>query len=112
MKKACYRRARFPAQSEPCRRIQRCLERSPSRANSKDKQNPEQTPIKARKTHDQPAVCEDFMAFRPNYNRDRQERDRAARARSDEKKRKKDEKTAQRKAERAADEVPPAEEQG
>ena len=52
------------------------------------------------------------MAFRPNYNRDRQERDRAVRARSDEKKRKKDEKTAQRKAERAADEVPPAEEQG
>ena len=42
------------------------------------------------------------MAFRPNYNRDRHERDRAARARSDEKQRKKDEKTAQRKAERAA----------
>jgi hypothetical protein len=40
------------------------------------------------------------MAFRPNYNRDRSERDRAARARSDEKQRKKDEKTAQRKAER------------
>jgi hypothetical protein len=38
------------------------------------------------------------MAFRPNYNRDRSERDRAARARSDEKQRKKDEKTAQRKA--------------
>ena len=51
------------------------------------------------------------MAFRPNYNRDRQERDKAARARSDEKKRKKDEKTAQRKAERAAIEGPPVDEQ-
>ena len=46
------------------------------------------------------------MAFRPNYNGNRLERDRAARARSDEKKRKKEEKTAQRKAERAAAEVP------
>ena len=46
------------------------------------------------------------MAFRPNYNRDRHERDRVARARKDEKQRKKDEKTAQRKAERAAAEGP------
>jgi hypothetical protein len=52
------------------------------------------------------------MAFRPNYRRDRLERDRAARARQDEKKRKKDEKTALRKAERAEDEVPPGDEQG
>jgi hypothetical protein len=52
------------------------------------------------------------MAFRPNYNRDRQERDKAARARSDEKQRKKDEKTAQRKSERAAVELPPGDEQG
>jgi hypothetical protein len=48
------------------------------------------------------------MAFRPNYNRDRSERDRAARARSDEKQRRKDEKTAQRKAEREGVEAPPA----
>jgi hypothetical protein len=48
------------------------------------------------------------MAFRPNYNRDRSERDRAARARSDEKQRKKDEKTAQRKAEREGTVAPPA----
>ena len=52
------------------------------------------------------------MAFRPNYNRDRLERDRTARARSDEKQRKKEEKTAQRKAQRAATEVPPRDEQG
>ncbi len=52
------------------------------------------------------------MAFRPNYNRDRQERDKAARVRSDEKQRKKEEKSAQRKAERAAAEVPPDEPQG
>jgi hypothetical protein len=52
------------------------------------------------------------MVFRPNYNRDRQERDRAARARSDEKQRKKDEKTALRKAERAAVEPPADDQQG
>jgi hypothetical protein len=48
------------------------------------------------------------MAFRPNYNRDRSERDRAARARSDEKQRKKDEKTALRKAQREGNATPPA----
>jgi hypothetical protein len=47
------------------------------------------------------------MAFRPNYNRDRSERDRAARARSDEKQRKKDEKTALRKAQREGTAVTP-----
>ena len=46
------------------------------------------------------------MAFRPNYGRDRAERQRAARARSEEKKRKKDEKTALRKTERAAADLP------
>jgi hypothetical protein len=40
------------------------------------------------------------MAFKPNYGRDRAERERASRARSEEKQRKKDEKTAQRKAAR------------
>jgi hypothetical protein len=50
---------------------------------------------------------EDSMAFRPNYNRDRAERDKAARARNAEKQIKKEEKTAQRKADRAAAEVPP-----
>jgi hypothetical protein len=44
------------------------------------------------------------MAFKPNYNRDRAERDRAARARSAEKLKKKEEKTAQRKALRPAGE--------
>jgi hypothetical protein len=48
------------------------------------------------------------MAFRPNYGRDRGERDRAARARSEEKQRKKDEKTALRKAQREGTAVPPA----
>jgi hypothetical protein len=46
------------------------------------------------------------MAFRPNYNRDRAERDRAARARSAEKLKKKEEKTAQRKALRVTAEAP------
>jgi hypothetical protein len=40
------------------------------------------------------------MAFKANYGRDRAERQRAARARNEEKQRKKDEKRAQRKAER------------
>jgi len=43
------------------------------------------------------------MAFKPNYGRDRAERQRAARARTEEKQRKKDEKSARRKAEREAD---------
>jgi hypothetical protein len=47
-----------------------------------------------------------LMPFKPNYGRDRAERDRAARARSEEKQRKKDEKTAQRKAARAAEPLP------
>ena len=51
------------------------------------------------------------MAFRPNYGRDRAERGRAARARQEEKQRKKDEKTALRKAERAAGALPPDDEQ-
>jgi len=46
------------------------------------------------------------MAFKPNYGRDRAERARAARARSEEKKRKKDDKTALRKAQRAEAEPP------
>jgi hypothetical protein len=49
---------------------------------------------------------EERMAFKPNYGRDRAERQRAARARSEEKQRKKEEKSAQRKAERAAAEPP------
>ena len=48
------------------------------------------------------------MAFKPNYGRDRAERARAVRARSEEKKRKRDEKTALRKAQRA--EVEPTDE--
>ena len=40
------------------------------------------------------------MTFKPNYNLQRADRNRAAHARSEEKQRKKDEKTAQRKAER------------
>ena len=42
------------------------------------------------------------MAFKPNYRRDRAERQRVARARSEEKQRKKEEKAALRKAERDA----------
>jgi hypothetical protein len=46
------------------------------------------------------------MAFKGNYGRDRAERARAARTRSEEKQRKKDEKTALRKAQRAESEPP------
>ena len=46
------------------------------------------------------------MAFKPNYGRDRAERAKAARARSEEKKRKKGEKTALRQAQRAEAEPP------
>ena len=46
------------------------------------------------------------MAFKPNYGRDRAERAKAARARSEEKMRKRDEKTALRKAQRAEVEPP------
>jgi hypothetical protein len=49
------------------------------------------------------------MAFRPNYNRDRAERDRMARARTAEKLRKKEEKTAQRKALHSGGENPSGE---
>jgi hypothetical protein len=43
------------------------------------------------------------MAFKPNYNLQRADRNRAARARSEEKQRKKEEKAAQRKAERGVE---------
>jgi hypothetical protein len=47
---------------------------------------------------------EDPMAFKPNYGRDRAERARTARAQAEEKQRKRDEKSAQRKAERVKSE--------
>jgi hypothetical protein len=47
----------------------------------------------------------DPMAFKPNYGRDRAERQRAARARTEDKQRRKEEKAALRKAERAAAET-------
>jgi hypothetical protein len=40
------------------------------------------------------------MAFKPNYNLQRADRDRAARARNEEKQKKRDEKAAERKAKR------------
>ena len=43
------------------------------------------------------------MAFKPNYGRDRAERQRAARARTEDKQRMRDEKAALRKAEREAE---------
>ena len=54
---------------------------------------------------------EEPMAFKPNYGRDRAERQKMARARSEEKQKKKDEKAALRKAERDAAEAPPDEKQ-
>jgi len=47
------------------------------------------------------------MTFKPNYGRDRAERQRAARARTEEKQRKNEDKVALRKADRAAAEAPP-----
>jgi hypothetical protein len=48
------------------------------------------------------------MAFKPNYNLQRADRNRAAQARREEKQRKREEKAAQRKAERAGEiESPP-----
>jgi hypothetical protein len=47
-----------------------------------------------------------FVAFRPNYRGDRAERDRSARARTAEKLKRREEKSAQRKALRAAAEAP------
>jgi hypothetical protein len=57
------------------------------------------------------STSEDRMAFKPNYGRDRAERARTVRAKSEEKQRKKDEKTALRKAKRAEPEPPPDEKQ-
>jgi hypothetical protein len=51
------------------------------------------------------------MPFKPSYGRDRAEQQRAARARSEEKQRKKEERHPQRKAERAAAETPPIDNQ-
>jgi hypothetical protein len=48
----------------------------------------------------------DPMAFKPNYGRDRAERQRSARARTEDKQRKREEKAALRKAERDAAEAP------
>jgi hypothetical protein len=61
------------------------------------------TPTKAESTSERP------MAFKPNYGRDRAERARAARTRNEEKQRKKDEKTALRKAQRAETDPAPDE---
>jgi hypothetical protein len=52
---------------------------------------------------------EETMAFKPNYRRDRAERARAARAKIEEKRRKKDEKTALRKAADSESEPPAGE---
>jgi len=56
-------------------------------------------------------IKEGLMPFRPNYRRDRLERDRAARARTDEKQSKRNEKSAKRKAERTEAEGLPNDEQ-
>ena len=48
------------------------------------------------------------MAFKPNYGRDRAERARGARAKNEEKQRKRDDKTALRKAAHAESEQPAA----
>jgi hypothetical protein len=52
------------------------------------------------------------MAFKPNYNLQRSDRNRTVRARSEEKQRKKDEKTAQRKAERTVEIESPCKAEG
>jgi hypothetical protein len=52
------------------------------------------------------------MAFKPNYGRDRAERQRAARARTEDKQRIRSEKAALRKAEREETEAPADDKQG
>jgi hypothetical protein len=52
------------------------------------------------------------MAFKPNYGRDRAERQRAARARTEDKQRMRNEKAALRKAEREAAEASTDHKQG
>jgi hypothetical protein len=47
------------------------------------------------------------MAFKPNYRLQRADRNRAAQARSEEKQRKREEKAAQRKADRTAEQESP-----
>src|SRR5262249_36538512 len=72
----------------------------------------ERVHIYSREALNQPAALRrEPMAFKPNYRRDRAERQRAARARTEEKQRKKEEKAALRKAEREAAEAPPDEKQ-
>jgi hypothetical protein len=51
------------------------------------------------------------MAFKPNFGRDRAERQRAARARTEEKQRRKEDKAALRKAKRETADAPPDEKQ-
>jgi hypothetical protein len=91
----------------PCVRLQRCLGKSPRRANSKNRQNSNKRIYIILNYEINPPQERNPMAFRPNYGRDRVERQRAARARTEEKQRKKDEKVALRKAERVAAEAPP-----
>ena len=56
-------------------------------------------------------IVEGVMPFRPNYRRDRLDRDRSARSRTNEKQEKRNEKSAKRKAEHTEVEGPPNEEQ-
>src|SRR5262249_52564374 len=65
--------------------------------------------IKSRNSKPTRRIRREPMAFKPNYRRDRAERQRAARARTEEKQRKKEEKAALRKAGREAAEAPPDE---
>src|ERR1700682_3813902 len=95
--------------SEPCVRIQRCLEMSPSWADGKI---PNKHLYRLVRRHINPLhVRIPWHSGQITTETAKSETGRHARG-AKKKKRKKDEKTAQRKAERAATEVPPAEEQG
>jgi hypothetical protein len=66
----------------------------------------ELAPYMAAQRDNQSAYRGDPMAFKPNYGRDRAERQRAARARTEDKQKKREQKAALRKAERDAVEAP------
>jgi hypothetical protein len=98
--------------AQPCVRIQRSLERSPGGQITRAGKISNTRLYRLSRQEINHPIKRQLMAFKPNYGRDRAERARAARARSEEKQRKKDEKAALRKAERDAAEPPPDDKQG
>src|SRR5215468_2870809 len=87
---------------QPSVRVRRCPEDSPGRATNKNRQKLNTCIYTVVTTEISLPPWEDPMPFKPNYGRDRAERQRAARSRTEEKQRKKEEKATLRKAQREA----------